>query len=235
MGKTKKEELEIGPVLEPVVPKYKSKNGNIYFRPPIRNRLAAPPNVVRAHQNAEDDQEYRWRMCFNCRAVDCHPTSVCCWKSFCSKCNKEGSHTDKYCRGTTSFPPPPCDVVVDVSFLEAINQMSPTLVCLLLDKNYGDQIANTMRRLASNRASKANTNEEIAEIIRQINRASLEGVGCAIANVQSAEVKTPCAGVKNPCAGTKNPSAGVENLGAEVKKQPAGAKKIVCRCEGPVF
>ena len=201
--------------MEPVVPKYRNKNGDISFRPPIRERISAPPNMRRAPQDVENDPIYQWRMCTNCRAIDCHPTSVCCWKSFCSKCNLEGSHTDRACRSTKSFPSPPCDIVIDVSFLEAINQMNPPLVLLLLDRNYGDQIANTMRRLASNRTTKANTDEEIAEIIGQINRASLEGIGCAKADVQGGEVKTQCAGVKNPWARTKKPCAGT---GAEEEK-----------------
>ena len=193
-------------LIEPLVPKYINKNGNVYFRPPVRHRISAPPNVMRAHQNAEEDPVFRWRVCFNCRAVDCHPTSVCCWKSFCSKCNKEGSHTDKNCReerehtGIEKNPK-----VVNVSFLEAINQLRPPLVHLLLDGNYGDQLANSMRRLANNRAKKANTDGEIAVIIEQMNKASFEGLRCA-----ETGVKNECAAVaKRLPAGTKKANFGV--------------------------
>ena len=224
MGKARKEELELlietqvrkyinkdgnlylrPPYHQRLVHQYISNDGNLYFRPPYHQRLSAPPNVIRANQNAEEDPVYRWRVCSNCRAVDSHPSAVCCWKSYCSKCDLEGSHTDKKCR---RFPPQPYNSVVDVSYLEAINQMRPPLVSLLLDKNYGDQIANTMRRLAINRASKSNTDEEIAVIIEQMNKASLEGLRCA---------KT---GVKNECAAvSKKKPAGAKGWSAGVKKK----------------
>ena len=197
------------PYHQRLVHQYMQNDGNLHFRPPQHQRLSAPPNVIRAHQNAEEDPVYRWRMCSNCRAVDSHPTSVCFWKSYCSKCNLEGSHTDKKCRRFPPQPPPlPRNIVGDVSYLDSINQMRPTLVSLLLDKNYGDQIANTMRRLAINRASKTNTDEEIAVIIEQMNKASLEGLRFS---------KT---GVKNECAAvSKKKPAGAKGWSAGVKKK----------------
>ena len=217
------------PYHQRLVHQYMQNDGNLHFRPPQHQRLSAPPNVIRAHQNAEEDPVYRWRVCFNCRAVDSHPTSVCFWKSYCSKCNLEGSHTDKKCRRFPPQPPPlPRNIVVDVSYLDSINQMRPTLVSLLLDKNYGDQIANTMRRLAINRASKTNTDEEIAVIIEQVNKASLEGFRCA-----KTGVKNECAAVlKKKPAGEKGWSAGVKkksvkkSVKEESVKEGKSVKKI---------
>ena len=210
-------------LIEPLVPKYISKDGNVYFRPPFHHRKSAPPNAIRAHQNAEEDPVYRWRVCFNCRAVDCHPTSVCCWKSFCSKCNKEGSHTDKNCReesehrGIENNPKE-----VNVSFLEAVNQLRPPLVHLLLDGNYGDQLANSMRRLANNRANKANTDEEIAVIIEQMNKVSFEGLRCA----ETAVKKECAAAAKKLPAKAKKPSFGVIIKKKSVTDQSAEEKPV---------
>ena len=68
------------------------------------------------------------------------------------------------------FPSP------NVKYLDAINEMRPSLVNLILNVNYGDNIGNIVQRLAKDRADKVKTDEEIAVVIWQMNRASIWAV-----------------------------------------------------------
>ena len=79
----------------PVLKTYSMRDGSISFRPPPRNRLAAPVGAVRAPLDAEfGDQKFSF--CGNCRMFT-HPTAVCHYKSFCSRCQIEGQHEDRKC------------------------------------------------------------------------------------------------------------------------------------------
>ncbi len=80
------------------------------------------------------------------------------------------------------FPSP------NVKYLDAINEMRPSLVNLILNVNYGDNLGNAIQRLAKDRADKAKTDEEIAVVIGQMNRASIWAV--IEDDDQSAEVKS---------------------------------------------
>ena len=94
---TQQQDQATAMLMEPVIPQYRNENGTVSFRPPIRERVPAPSGTARAHTNAEEDMAYKFRMCMNCRALDTHPVQVCCWQSYCSICNMEGSHTDNRC------------------------------------------------------------------------------------------------------------------------------------------
>ena len=79
----------------PVLKTYSMRDGSISFRPPPRDRLNAPAGASRAPVDAEyGDQKFSF--CGNCRMFT-HPTAVCHYKSYCSRCRIEGQHEDRKC------------------------------------------------------------------------------------------------------------------------------------------
>ena len=96
------------------------------------------------------------------------------------------------------FPSP------NVKYLDAINEMRPSLVNLILNVNYGDNLGNAIQRLAKDRADKAKTDEEIAVVIGQMNRASIWAV--IEDDDQSAKVKSQSDKEEILCAGVDEES-----------------------------
>ena len=117
------------------------------------------------------------------------------------------------------FPP------ANVSYLDEINKLGPSLLNFILYKNYGNHIGNAMRRLAWDRATKTKTDVQIKLIIGRINRASMEN---------------PCAGVDKTqiCeafhifAGLDDPSAGVDDTVSEESDDEYGFdEKVDAECD----